>query len=335
MIVEVKAIERVGDKIRLIDQTRLPLDVVYHDIDDYHEVIEAMRRLEVRGAPAIGIAAAYGLAIGVKQTGRFDPESVEKIATDIKNARPTAVNLFWANDRVMEKYRQAQAESLDAALDLLWTEAEAIHEEDRRMCRQIGEHGAALIKDGDGILTHCNAGALATGGIGTALAVMYVAHEQGKKIRAYADETRPLLQGARLTTWELQQAGIDVTLLTDNMAGMLMKEGKVDLVITGADRIAKNGDAANKIGTYGVAVLSKEHGIPFYIAAPKSTFCQHTETGEGIEIEQRDPIEVTDGFGRRTAPEGTKVYSPAFDVTPVELITAFITDEGIKPGGRR
>jgi methylthioribose-1-phosphate isomerase len=333
--VEVKAIERVGDKIRLIDQTKLPLELVYHDIDDYHEVIDAMRRLEVRGAPAIGIAAAYGMAIGVKQTSRFDSEQIEKLAQEIKNARPTAVNLFWAVDRVVDKHREAQPASLEATLSVLWAEAEAIHEEDRVMCRKIGEHGAGLVNDGNGILTHCNAGALATGGIGTALGVMYVAHEQGKKMRIYADETRPLLQGARLTAWELQQAGIDVTLLTDNMAGMLMKQQQVDLVIVGADRIARNGDTANKIGTYSVAVLAKEHGVPFYVAAPMSTFDQNTETGEGIEIEQRDPIEVTDGFGRRTAPEGVKVYSPAFDVTPNGLVTGFITDEGIRSGGRK
>ncbi len=330
----VEAVARVGDKVRLIDQTRLPLEVVYHDIDDYREIIEAMRRLEVRGAPAIGIAAAYGMAIGVKQMGKFAPEVIKSLAAEIKDARPTAVNLFWAIDRVVKRYHRENPGTIESTLELLWDEAEKIHEEDRRMCRSMGEHGAELIKDGDGILTHCNAGALATGGIGTALGVMYVAHEQGKKIRVYADETRPLLQGARLTTWELQQAGIDVTLLTDNMAGMLMKEGRVDLVIVGADRIAKNGDTANKIGTYGVAVLAKEHGIPFYVAAPGSTFCQHTETGEEIVIEQRDPDEVTSFSGQETAPEGTKVYSPAFDVTPVRLVTAFITDEGIRPGGR-
>jgi methylthioribose-1-phosphate isomerase len=332
---QVEAIVRQGNTIRLIDQTQLPEKLVHHDITDHHEMIEAIRRLEVRGAPAIGIAAAYGLALAVRNSGDASIENVRRLGEEIKAARPTAVNLFWAIDRVLSRVDEKQPGDLEALMALLWNEAEAIHEEDRAMCRRIGEHGATLINDGDGVLTHCNAGALATGGIGTALAAMYVAHEQGKRIRAYADETRPLLQGARLTTWELQQAGIDVTLLTDNMAGMLMKQGKVNLVIVGADRIARNGDTANKIGTYGVAVLAAYHGIPFYVAAPMTTFDQHTDSGEGIPIEQRAAEEVTAGFGRQTAPDGVKVCSPAFDVTPVELVTAFITDEGIKPGGRK
>jgi methylthioribose-1-phosphate isomerase len=217
----------------------------------------------------------------------------------------------------------------------MWGEAEAIHEEDRLLCERIGKHGAELIKDGDTILTHCNAGALATGGIGTALGVIYTCRDQGKNIKVFADETRPLLQGARLTAWELQQEGIDVTLICDNVAGMLMRQGEIDHVIVGADRIAKNGDVANKIGTYSVAVLADRHGVPFYVAAPYSTYDNELASGDRIPIEERSPVEVTEGFGKRTAPAGVKVYSPAFDVTPHELVTYYITDEGLKPGGKK
>jgi methylthioribose-1-phosphate isomerase len=237
-------------------------------------------------------------------------------------------------DRVLDSLNDADVGTSDKLRDHLWRVAEEIHEEDRHMCAEIGRHGATLIEDGAGILTHCNAGALATGGKGTALAVMYACHEQGKKIRAYADETRPLLQGARLTTWELQQAGIDVTLITDSTAAVLMKEGKINCAVVGADRIAKNGDTANKIGTYTVALTAKAHGIPFYVAAPTSTFDEVVETGEDIPIEERAAEEITEGFGKRTAPDNTKVYAPAFDVTPVKLVTAFITDKGIRVGGR-
>jgi methylthioribose-1-phosphate isomerase len=334
MTMKVVAIERIDDRVRLIDQTKLPGELVYHDIDDYREMIEAIRRLEVRGAPAIGIAASYGLAIAVKQAGVADMATVERLASEMKGARPTAVNLFWAVDRCVARVKAEQPKSLEATLEVLWAEATAIHDEDREMCREMGKFGASLFNDGDGVLTHCNAGALATGGIGTALGVIYTCHEQGKKLKVFADETRPLLQGARLTTWELMQEGVDVTLITDNMAGVVMREGKVQRVIVGADRIARNGDTANKIGTYSVAVLAREHGIPFYVAAPMSTFDDNTPTGEGIKIEERAAEEITDGFGRRVAPEGVKVYSPAFDVTPNELVTAFITDQGVKPGGR-
>ncbi len=330
----VKAIERVGNHVRIIDQTKLPGEIVYRDLDDYHEIIAAIRRLEVRGAPAIGIAAAYGLAVAALQIGAKDCSSVRRLGEEIKAARPTAVNLFWAINRVVKRVSEEKPSRPESLVKLLWNEAEAIHEEDREMCRRIGEHGAELIHDGDTILTHCNAGALATGGIGTALGVIYTAHEQGKRIKIYADETRPLLQGARLTVWELQQAGIDVTLICDNAAGMLMSRGRIQHVIVGADRIAANGDAANKIGTYSVAVLAKWHHIPFYVAAPASTFDPQTASGKDIVIEERSADEVTHGFGRVTAPEGTRVYSPAFDVTPSELITCYITDEGIKPGGR-
>ena len=330
----VEAIARSDNAVSLLDQTRLPAELVYKKITDYREIIASIKRLEVRGAPAIGIAAAYGLALSVEATGQYAPEHLAEIAEEIKAARPTAVNLAWAVDRVMSRYIRAAPAAVEPALKLLWAEAERIHAEDRIMCRQMGEHGATLINTGDAILTHCNTGALATGGLGTALAVIYVAHEQGKRISVYADETRPLLQGARLTAWELQQAGIDLTLIVDSVAAMLMRQGRVQHVIVGADRIAKNGDTANKIGTYSVAVHARQHGVPFYVAAPSSTFDQFLATGADIPIEERSPEEVTNGFGKRTAPEGVKVYAPAFDVTPNELITAFITDTGIRPGGR-
>jgi len=331
---KVRPLERVGDKLRLIDQTRLPGELVYRELDDYRQIIASIRRLEVRGAPAIGIAAAYALPIGAIQTKRFDLASLEEIAAELKAARPTAVNLAWAVDRVMSRLRSEQPTTPDDVLRVLWSEAEAIHEEDRQMCIRIGEHGAALIKDGDSILTHCNAGALATGGIGTALGVIYTCRDQGKRIKVYAGETRPLLQGARLTVWELMQEGIDVTLICDSMAAVLMAQGRVDHVIVGADRIARNGDTANKIGTYGLAVLAKVHGVPLYVAAPISTFDGQIESGKEIPVEERDGTEITEGFGSRTAPEGVKTFSPAFDITPNELINYFITDGGIRKGGR-
>ncbi|MCD6249859.1 MAG: S-methyl-5-thioribose-1-phosphate isomerase [candidate division Zixibacteria bacterium] len=329
-----ETLQRVGEKLRLIDQTRLPGDIVYNDYDDYHEIIKAIQRLEVRGAPAIGIAAAYALAVGVVQTGQYEIKQIEAIGRTIKDARPTAVNLAWAIDRVLSRLKQETPGSLDAVLKLLWDEAEIIHEEDRLMCTRIGEHGASLINAGDAILTHCNAGALATGGIGTALGVIYACHYQGKNISVYADETRPLLQGARLTSWELMQEGIDVTLICDSMAAVLMTEGRINHVVVGADRIAKNGDTANKIGTYGLAVHAKYHNVPFYVAAPSSTFDEFIETGRGIPVEQRAAEEITEGFGHRTAPDNVQTFSPAFDITPNELVSAFITDTGIRPGGR-
>ncbi len=324
----VKPIERVGSKLRLLAQTRLPLAVEYLELDNHRDIIAAIRRLDVRGAPAIGIAAAYGLAVAAEKAGRTDDEFLQQIGAEIKAARPTAVNLFWAVDRALGAVLSGSSGSTEGRLRRLWAEAEAIHEEDRLMCERIGRFGAELIQNGDTILTHCNAGALATGGSGTALAVMYACQAAGKKIKVYADETRPLLQGARLTVWELQQAGIDVTLNCDNVAAALMQAGKVDHVIVGTDRVARNGDVANKIGTYGVAVLANYHSVPFYVAAPMSTFDADTSTGAEIAIEERAPEEVTEGFGRRTAPPETKVYAPAFDVTPFALVTAFITDQG-------
>ncbi len=330
-----KTLERIGGKLRLIDQTKLPLQLKYLDLEKYHDIIAAIKQLKIRGAPAIGIAAAYAMAIAVQKAQKCDLDYIQKVAGEIKDARPTAVNLTWAVDRVLAKLQSCGSRSLEQTLSALWAEAEAIHEEDRMLCERIGKYGAELIKDGDTVLTHCNAGALATGGIGTALGVIYTCRDQGKNIRVFADETRPLLQGARLTTWELQQEGIDVTLICDNVAGMLMRQRKIDHVIVGADRIAKNGDVANKIGTYSVAVLAKEHHVPFYVAAPYTTFDNEIESGDQIPIEERSPLEITEGFGKRTAPEKTKVYSPAFDVTPHELVTFYITDRGLKPGGRK
>jgi len=333
---QLRAVARTGNCLRLIDQTRLPGKLVYNDYDNHLDIISAIRRLEVRGAPAIGIAAAYALAIaaGRLPESEFSIDRVRQLGEEIKAARPTAVNLFWAVDRLLGLLPQNGPAAQQQVVPLLWLEAERIHEEDILMCRRIGENGAKLISSGEGILTHCNAGALATGGIGTALAVMYVAHEQGKRLSVYADETRPLLQGARLTTWELQQAGIDCTLICDNAAAVLMAQGKIHRVIVGADRIADNGDTANKIGTYSVAVLARAHDIPFFVAAPMTTFDAQTKSGQGIEIEQRAAAEITEGFGTRTAPNGQKVYAPAFDITPNRLITGFITDQGVKPGGR-
>ena len=332
---DIRAIERNGTKVKIIDQTKLPGDLIYRDVEDWLDMILAIRRLEVRGAPAIGIAAAYCLAMAAEQTEAYLLDDITRLGNEIKNARPTAVNLFWAIDRLVKKISDQKPDSVKAAIAILWNEAEQIHKEDEIMCRKIGEYGASLIENGDSILTHCNAGALATGGIGTALGVIYVAHEQGKAPKVFADETRPLLQGARLTTWELMQAGVDVTLITDNMAGMVMQHKLVNKVIVGADRIAKNGDFANKIGTYAVAVLAAVHNIPFYVAAPASTFDESMANGGAITIEQRGAEEITEGFGKRIAPEKVKVFTPAFDVTPNDLVTAFITDQGIRPGGRQ
>ena len=305
----------VSGHLRLIDQTLLPQRVEHLDCREVEDVWQAIRRLSVRGAPAIGIAAAYGCVIGARR-GDF-VEAADYLAT----ARPTAVNLSWAVQRV-------KGLGTDDPQRLL-AEARIIHEEDARMCEAIGRHGMELIERDTGVLTHCNAGALATGGIGTATAPMYLAHAAGVPFRVYTDETRPLLQGARLTAWELGAAGIDVTLICDDMAAQVMREGRVALIITGADRVAGNGDAANKIGTYNVAVLAHHHGIPFYVAAPSSTFDLSLASGDQIPIEQRDPAEIICGFGVATAPESVKTYNPAFDVTPHDLIAGIITERGI------
>jgi len=327
--------------LRLLDQTKLPGEQVYIDCHDVATVWDAIKRLVVRGAPAIGVAAAYGCVVAVQEArgGASEAREVLQKACDyLASSRPTAVNLFWALDR-MKRVEPCTAEALLA-------EAKRIHEEDAAMCRKIGEHGLELIRrlhpkpetriptPGISILTHCNAGALATGGIGTATAPMYLAHEQGLPLRVFADETRPLLQGARLTAFELAAAGVDVTLICDDMAAQVMREGRIDMVITGADRIAANGDTANKIGTYNLAVLAKHHGIPFYIAAPSSTFDLSIADGSAIPIEQRDGREITDSYGSGGAKAqpgipGVKTYNPAFDVTPHELIAAIVTEKGI------
>lgn len=320
--------------IRLLDQTLLPTEVRYRDCRTVEEVWEAIRALRVRGAPAIGVAAAMGVVVGMQMLPDRQPHSfaarLRQVADYLRTSRPTAVNLFWALDR-MEAHVRPHLDHVAVSKlhDMLLKEALRIEDEDRQMCRAIGAVGADLIGPDQGVLTHCNAGGLATADYGTALAVMFTAAERGTKFRVFADETRPLLQGARLTTWELQQRGIDVTLICDNMAAQVMAEKRVDLVITGADRIAANGDTANKIGTYGVAVLARAHGIPFYVAAPSSTFDLSLRTGAAIPIEQRDSREITHGLGRQIAPDGVKVYNPAFDITPAHLIAGIVTEKGL------
>jgi methylthioribose-1-phosphate isomerase len=320
--------------VRLIDQTLLPTQLDYRDCRTVEEVWEAIRALRVRGAPAIGIAAALGVVVGMhgfqdRSRGAY-LHRLREVTEYLRTSRPTAVNLFWALDRMERRVRGFTEQLGPKQLTLmLLDEALAIAEEDRQMCRAIGLAGAGLIGNGQGVLTHCNAGGLATADFGTALAVMFAAAEQGKRFRVFADETRPLLQGARLTAWELQQRDIDVTLICDSMAAQVMKEKRIDLVVVGADRIAANGDTANKIGTYGVALLARAHEIPFYVAAPSSTFDLSLSNGDAIPIEQRDPREITHGFGRQTAPDGVRVYNPAFDVTPAYLIAGIITEKGI------
>lgn len=329
----VKTIEWLADekKVRLIEQTKLPRKVEYVTTDDYRVICDAIKRLAVRGAPAIGVAGAYGVAIGALSLDGDDYgaflRDLREIMDELRATRPTAVNLFWAVER-MEKVLNGHRD-VGAAQQALIDEAVRIHDEDRMMCRRIGEHGAELLTDGMTVLTHCNAGSLATGGMGTALAPIYVAHEQGKKIKVFANETRPLLQGARLTSWELQENGLDVTLICDNMAAVVMRKGWVDAVIVGSDRIACNGDVANKIGTYTVALLAKHHGVPFYVAAPTSTVDPSIASGDLIPIEERGGEEVAGFNGQRTAPEGVKTYNPAFDVSPHEMVTAIITEQGI------
>ncbi len=319
--------------LKLIDQTLLPVEFSEIECRNVETVWEAIKTLRVRGAPAIGIAAAYGVCIGLQTVAGRDETALfkrlDEVTDYLAGSRPTAVNLFWALDRMKARATELRGRAPVAVAEALLAEARAIHEEDRRTCRAIGRHGAELLSDGQGVLTHCNAGGLATAEYGTALAVLFAAAESGKKLHVYVDETRPLLQGARLTTWELQQRGIEVTLICDSAAAQVMREGRVQAVITGADRIAANGDAANKIGTYGLALLAAAHDIPFYVAVPVSTFDRSIATGEEIPIEQRDGREVTHGFGRQTAPDGIDVYNPAFDVTPARLIDAVICEHGV------
>jgi len=333
MAMAFRTVEWKGDAVVLIDQTRLPNDEVYIECGDYLSVARAIKDLKVRGAPAIGVVAAMGVALGAKgiktdDRGEFMAE-LKEICEVLSKTRPTAVNLFWAIDRMMAIAKAYNDIDLEGLRGLLEVEALKIYEDDIAINQQIGINGKVFINDNDAILTHCNAGALATAGFGTALGVVRAAWKERKNIRIFADETRPLLQGARLTAWELMKDDIPVTLITDNMAGHIMKKKMIDLVIVGADRIAANGDVANKIGTYTVAVLAKEHGIPFYVAAPTSTFDLTLSNGDEIPIEERNEKEVKYIGSTRIAPKDVKVLNPAFDVTPNELVTAIISEMGV------
>ncbi len=322
-----------GDHIKLLEQTLLPGEEVYIDIRTVDELCDAIRRLAVRGAPAIGVAAAMGIALGMLNAPDNDRAAFEKqfeeVCAQIGATRPTAVNLFWAIERMRRLFHEFSGLETEELRKLLVEEAVLMEREDRMLCRSIGESGRDLIEEGDTVLTHCNAGGLATAGYGTAIGVIRAAFEQGKKISVVADETRPLNQGSRITSWELMKLGIPVTLIPDNTAGALMKRGEIDKVVVGADRIAANGDAANKIGTYSVAVLAKHHGIPFYVAAPISTVDMSIPSGDQIPIEERDPAEVTHLAGIPIAPKGVKARNIAFDVTPHTLIRGIVTEYGV------
>jgi methylthioribose-1-phosphate isomerase len=329
----IKTIIWKNNSVVLIDQNALPLAERYVVCKSYKEVISCIKDLTVRGAPAIGVAAAMGAALGALQLPYGTPDKFRKkffsICTEIAKSRPTARNLFWALERMKKVVERKNKENQSNLVKELINEAGCIYSEDIEINRQMGKYGSPLLADADNVLTHCNAGALATAGYGTALGVIRAAREQGKKLHVYVDETRPVLQGARLTAWELKKEKIPFTLITDNMAGFLMQQKKIDKIIVGADRISANGDTANKIGTYSLAVLAGAHGIPFYIAAPLSTIDVSLKTGASIPIEERKSEEVTGFKGVRSAPEGTKVYNPAFDVTPARFITAIITEKGI------
>lgn len=328
-----QALEWDGEKLRLIDQTLLPLTQEYVECRDHRCVAASIRQMQVRGAPAIGAAAAFGMVLAAREfchrSGDEFREAMEKAAFELRSTRPTAVNLSWALQRMLRRMDSLKEEAPPVIAAALEAEAVAIYLEDQEMNRRIGEYGQQLIPQQARILTHCNAGALATTGFGTALGIIRAAHNAGKKIQVWADETRPLLQGARLTAWELMQDGIPVTLIADNMAGYLMQQGKIDLVLVGADRITANGDVANKIGTYSLAVLARAHRIPMYIAAPTSTIDLSLPEGSQIPIEERAAEELRQVGGQVTAPPEVPVYNPAFDVTPGELITAIITDRGV------
>lgn len=332
----VEWIGQTGGHLRLLDQTLLPGSLTFIDCQTVEQVWEAIKSLRVRGAPAIGIAAAYGVVIGAgnaaaagdnfEATSQGALAAVDRLAT----SRPTAVNLFWALERLQRLVKHTPPNQTGSELRMrLLLEARAIQDEDRAMCQAIGEHGAKLIPNQATLMTHCNAGGLATAALGTALSVMFSCQDQGKQLSVFVDETRPLWQGARLTAWELMQRKIPATIICDSMAGHVMRSRKISAVIVGADRITAGGDVANKIGTYGLAVLAKHHGVPFYVAAPSSTFDLTLESGDQIPIEERDPREITHGFGRETAPAGVKVYNPAFDVTPARLIAAIICEAGV------
>lgn len=328
----VKTIELVNGVVRMLDQTRLPREVVYVDCKDYHVVAEGIKKLWIRGAPAIGIAASMGIAIGAQEIKARNfadfMKGLEPVFQTLLATRPTAVNIQWAVDRTRKLLAERKDESIDALKTFLTEEADRVLEQDIEINKTIGKWGAQFIKDGDTIITHCNAGSLATGGYGTATGPIRVAVEQGKKIQVYADETRPVLQGCRLTSWELMQDNIPVTLITDNTAGAILRKGEINLAIVGTDRTVANGDVANKIGTYSLAVLCKENGVPFYVAAPLSSIDFSIPTGDLIPIEERGPEEVTHIFGCHIAPEGVKVRNIAFDVTPAKYVTGIITEKG-------
>jgi len=329
----VETISWKDQKVRYIDQTRLPHEIRFVDCVNVERLWRAIKKLEIRGAPAIGIAGALGILLAVKKspakTGKELAAELRRAAQYLASSRPTAVNLFWALERMECIAKQNIAKPVSEIRKALVGEALLIIDEDKKSCRAMARHGAQLVKTGDTILTHCNAGGLATADYGTALGVLFEAKKQGKRIKVYADETRPLLQGARLTTWELLHERIDTTLICDNMAASLMAKGRIDKIFVGADRIARNGDAANKIGTYSLAVLAGYHGVPFYVVAPLSTFDFTIKTGAGIPIEERDAEEVRTLMGKRIAPRDVKVYNPAFDVTPNALITAIVTERGV------
>ncbi|MEO1994956.1 MAG: S-methyl-5-thioribose-1-phosphate isomerase [Planctomycetaceae bacterium] len=319
--------------LKLIDQTRLPMETVEIDCVCVEDVWQAIRRLSVRGAPAIGVSAAYGVVLGVQQStlktrADFDAR-LDEVIDYLASSRPTAVNLFWALERMRSVASGAPRAGVAEVHQLLLTAAQQIELEDRQMCHDIGQHGAQLLEGVHGVLTHCNAGGLATAGEGTALSVIFAAAAANPELHVYADETRPLLQGARLTSWELQQRDISVTVICDSAAGWVMQQGRVQAIVTGADRIAANGDTANKIGTYSVAMLARSHNIPFYVAAPSSTFDLSLSSGTDIPLEQRPPEEICQGFGLQTVPSGVDVFNPAFDVTPADLIQALITERGL------
>ncbi|MDA3949329.1 MAG: S-methyl-5-thioribose-1-phosphate isomerase [Spirochaeta sp.] len=333
MTKQAKSIEWLDNKLYLLDQTRLPVEVEVEEQTSVEQVWDSIKQLKVRGAPAIGVAGAYGLVVAMRSHADADRATflaeLKTQAAYLDSSRPTAVNLSWALKRAVSAVESSSGTDGRTLFTALTETAEAIHREDIQLCKQIGENGASLITEGMGVLTHCNAGRLATSEYGTATAPMYLAHERGVNFSVYSDESRPLLQGARLTAWELQQAGIDVYTITDNMAAFVMQQGLIDMVIVGTDRVAANGDVANKIGTMGVAILARHFGIPFYVASPFSTIDLATPTGDDIVIEERGEDEVTHFGLRRTAPEGIKVRNPAFDVTPNEFVTAIITDRGI------
>ncbi|MDH5682769.1 MAG: S-methyl-5-thioribose-1-phosphate isomerase [Spirochaetota bacterium] len=330
---KIETIQFSPESVSIIDQCLLPTEKKIIELADHLDMGEAIKRLAIRGAPAIGIAAAFGVYLGVKSEDESDSDrfftKCDEVISYLRGTRPTAINLFWALDEVQKVLDENRSRGPAEVKKLIYDKAVEIYEDDLDRGMKIGEFGEPLFKDGANVITHCNAGGLATSGYGTALAPLFMAHAKGKRIHVYADETRPLLQGARLTTWELMEQGMDVTLISDNMAAHVMKVKTIDAVIVGSDRITLNGDVANKIGTYSLAINAKEHGIPFYVAAPFSTIDPLLESGNDIPIEERDPKEVTEGFGKRTAPEGVKVFSPAFDVTPHKYISGIITEKGV------